>query len=220
MSINYMPGDNTIHLIKAELRSLEGAKPPPIKCYFNPATITIDKQVPWQEHKNSEDDLPSLEFTSGAAKTLNVELLFDMFEAKGDVYETYVTQLEDLVLMDPELKRPPMCVFSWGKMRAFQGVVEDLNVKYTLFLPDGTPCRATVGVKMKELKTFWNKKSAGADKHHNGTQAKGVIAPAGQRIDHTADAVGDKSYRDTASRNGIDDPANPPSQIYRGPNRT
>jgi NADP-dependent 3-hydroxy acid dehydrogenase YdfG len=73
-----------------QLRAEEGPKTN-IECYFNPSTITIDKQVPWQEHKNSEDDLPSLEFTSGAAKLLNVELLFDMFEARGDVYETYDT---------------------------------------------------------------------------------------------------------------------------------
>src|SRR5262249_24103272 len=172
-----------------------------------------------QEHKNTEDDLPSLEFTSGSARSLNVELLFDMFEARGDVYETYVTLLEDLVLMDPELKRPPKCTFNWGKMKTFQGVVEDLNVKYTLFPPDGTPCRATVGVKMKELKTFWNKKSDGAAKHGNTAQAKGVVAPAGQRIDRTAEAVGDSSYRDTAHRNGIDDPANPPARIIQGPQR-
>ena len=218
MSISYLPGDNSIPLLKAELRAEEGPRTR-IECYFNPSTITIDKQVPWQEHKNSEDDLPSLEFTAGSARQLNVELLFDMFEDKGDVYESYVTFLEDLVLVDHELKRPPMCTFNWGKMKTFKGVVEDLNVKYTLFLPDGTPCRATVGVKMKELKTFFNKKSSGASKHSGGADAKGVVAPAGQRIDRTADAVGDENWRDTAQRNGIDDPANVPSQIIQGPRR-
>lgn len=29
---------------------------------FNPKDLTIDKPVPWQKHKNTEGDAPTLEF--------------------------------------------------------------------------------------------------------------------------------------------------------------
>lgn len=156
---NYVPGDS-LPLEKAQIAACE----PPntsIDVYFNPKEITIDKPVPWQKHKNVEGDEPTLEFTAAEPKTLACELMFDMFEERGDVYETYISQLEKLALIDDTHKRPPLCTFTWGsKMPVFKGVVESLNVKYTLFLPDGTPCRATVNLKMKQANRLLNKKEA------------------------------------------------------------
>src|SRR5437762_14231542 len=33
------------------------------------------------------------------------------------------------------------------------GFIESLTVRYTMFLPDGKPCRATANVSMKELRS-------------------------------------------------------------------
>lgn len=217
MPVNFMPGDTT-QLVKAELAATEGSKTK-VTVYFNPKEITIDKQVPWQAHKNSEGDAPTLEFTAGQGKSLNCELMFDMFEDKGDVYATYISKLEKMALIDDNLKRPPLCTFTWGSnMPVFKGVVEDLNVKYTLFLPDGTPCRATVNLKMKQSNTLLNKKeSEKAYKDEAKAKQKGTNAPAGQRMDTTANQVGDSSPRDTAARNNVDDMQNPPPGNYMGP---
>jgi hypothetical protein len=218
----FYPGD-TGTLTKAILQATEGANAGvQIEVYFNPKEITIDKQVPWQEHKNSEGDAPTLEFTAGKGKELSCELMFDMFEDKGDVYATYISQLENLALIDAELNHPPLSTFTWGSagFGTFKGVLEDLNVKYTLFLPDGTPCRATVNIKMKQAETLMNKKEAEEANKAAAAQQKGTTPPAGQRPDQTAAAVGDPSYRDTCARNGVDDPHNPPAgQTYSGPPR-
>jgi hypothetical protein len=215
----FYPGD-TGTLTRAVLQATEGANASTqINVCFNPKELTVDKQVPWQVHKNSEGDSPTLEFTAGSPKTLQVELMFDMFEDKGDVWSTYIEPLNNLALIDSDLSRPPLCTFTWGS-GVFKGVVEDLNVKYTLFLPDGTPCRATVNIKMKQAETLMNKKEADAANKAAASQQKGTTPPSGQRMDQTASAVGDSSYRDTASRNGVDDPANPPTgQTYSGPSR-
>jgi hypothetical protein len=55
-----------------------------------------------------------------------------------------------------------MCTFTWGNggMPVFKGVVASLNVKYTLFLPTGIPCRATVNLKMTQAAELLNKQQA------------------------------------------------------------
>src|SRR5215471_3006538 len=190
MSVNFMPGD-TKQLQKAEIAATEGPKTK-VTVYFNPKEITIDKKVPWQAHKNSIGDAPTLEFTAGQGKTLQCELMFDMFEDKGDVYATYISKLEKMALIDGGLKRPPLCTFTWGSnMPVFKGVVEDLNVKYTLFLPDGTPCRATASLSMKQADTLMNKdQSDKAYKDEAEAKRKGANAAPGTRGDTLANQTG------------------------------
>jgi len=118
---------------------------------YNPKEISIDKSVSWQKHKGGSDDAPTLEFSSADPKTLEVTLLFDTFASKEDVRDKYISRLEDLAKVVDELRRPPMIEFIWGSaFPVFKGVIEDLNVRYTMFLPDGTPCRATVTIHMKQ----------------------------------------------------------------------
>jgi hypothetical protein len=47
-------------------------------------------------------------------------------------------------------KRPPKVGVKWGKLPEFQGVIESVSTKYTMFLPDGTPVRATCHVTVRE----------------------------------------------------------------------
>ena len=141
-------------LVKCTLINVDESKT--IKALFNPKEISIDKQVPWQKHKSSRSDNPLMEFTGAKPASLSVELFFDTYEkAKKNVYEEYVQHLEDLTKVKigeaDEDKRPPLCIFEWGKnFPSFKGVIESLQVKYTMFLPDGTPCRATASIKMTQ----------------------------------------------------------------------
>ena len=55
--------------------------------------------------------------------------------------------------IDPSLKRPPMVSVTFEPPNgglAFRGVVSSVSTKYTMFLPDGTPVRATASVKLKQ----------------------------------------------------------------------
>jgi hypothetical protein len=88
---------------------------------------------------------------------MDFELMFDLFETKGNVHSQYIQALEQMAFIQDDLKRPPMVTVTWGSaMPAFQGVISDLSVKYTMFLPDGTPCRATVNIRMKEASHLLN----------------------------------------------------------------
>jgi len=56
-----------------------------------------------------------------------------------------------MIIDDEKMRRPPMCIFVWSKVfPAFKGVITQLSTKYTMFLPDGTPVRATVSLQMKQ----------------------------------------------------------------------
>lgn len=44
---------------------------------------------PWTKHKSAEGDAPSLEFTAAEPKTLDVELMFDLFEDDSTIQDDY-----------------------------------------------------------------------------------------------------------------------------------
>jgi len=130
------------------IRSLESRVV--VHAQFNPTEITITKSVPWQKHKNSEGDAPTLEFTAAEPKTLQAELSFDTANTGADVHDAFIAPLEALALIDPAKRRPPLVQFEWGSFPPFRGVVESVGVRYTLFLPDGTPTRATASITLRQ----------------------------------------------------------------------
>ncbi|MCC6848012.1 MAG: hypothetical protein IT294_05875 [Deltaproteobacteria bacterium] len=147
---------NALETVK--ILSLESSDPP-YAVQFNPKEITIDKSVPWQKHRKSHGDSPTLEFTTGEPKTMTMELMFDNYENSQNVHTTHIQGLEKLAAIDPTLNRPPMVHVVWGGFPSFTGVIENLSVRYTLFLEDGTPVRAICTLRMKQAATVRAKKS-------------------------------------------------------------
>jgi hypothetical protein len=130
---------------------------------FDATGITIDNNAMWTPHQNSEGDAPELEFTDGEPKTLSIELAFDGFEQKVNVHDKFVQPLEGLTAVDPDLHRPPMVSVSFPQqthLGAFTGVVSSVSTKYTMFLPDGTPCRCTTTISMKKASAASIKKQS------------------------------------------------------------
>ena len=64
------------------------------------------------------------------------------------------------VFIEPSSEAGQVAAFYWSGIPRFRGVVENLSVKYTLFLPDGTPVRATVNLRMKQAAGAMNKKES------------------------------------------------------------
>jgi len=123
------------------------------------SSMSIDDAANWTPSANSIGDAPTMEFTSGEPKTLSLELMFDSFEKRENVHDKFVQPLESLVASDPQLDRPPMVQVTWGQtLPAFKGVVSNIQTKYTMFLPDGTPVRATCNVVMKQASSASKKK--------------------------------------------------------------
>lgn len=126
-----------------------------IEAHFNPKELSIDKSIPWNKHKNPKGNVPMLEFTNAENRTLSLELLFDTSEKGMPV----IPDIEKLTKMteipgsasDDKDKHPPRVLVVWGAGLQFKGVIESLGCKYTMFLPDGSPVRATCTLKIKEV---------------------------------------------------------------------
>ena len=141
---------------KLSIFSVEGPRIV-VTAMFNPKEVQIDKTVPWTKSPQSKGDQPSLQFSAADGRAMSFELLFDGFETGTNVHATFVEPLVKLAMVqDPngadDKKRPPKVGVKWGsgKLPEFQGVIEAVSTKYTMFLPDGTPVRATCRVTIRE----------------------------------------------------------------------
>lgn len=87
-----------------------------------------------------------LEYTQAAQADLKLMLVFDGLEEKINVRRHHVHRLAALI--DTGFETPPITQLVWGS-HIFEGAVVALDVKYTMFLPDGSPCRAEVNLSMR-----------------------------------------------------------------------
>lgn len=124
-----------------------------VPAQFNPKEVAIEKSVPWQPQKKKGPN--DLEYTGGSPRSMSFELLFDGFELGASI-QGHIEGLQKLSDMDPGLKRPPKVKVIWGtateshNLPKFEAVIASLQVKYTMFSPEGLLLRATANVKFTE----------------------------------------------------------------------
>lgn len=139
---------------KLTLTSLE--TPASFTAQNNPKDVTVVKTVPWAKAKTSTGDKPEVTFTSAEGRTMSFELMFDTADANTDVQSTYIDKLMAFALVmdgngSEDKKRPPLVKVQWGTGDLhFEGVVESVDCKYTMFAADGTPVRASCKLKLTE----------------------------------------------------------------------
>jgi nucleoid-associated protein YgaU len=128
-----------------------------VECHFNPNEFTITKSNQWRAENKAGANIPDVHFTGGGPRQLQMTLIFDTYEKCTNGASVDVRQATDklLALMEAEIPqntprgqstRPPHVEVGWGKFRSFRGVITQLSQKFTLFMPDGIPVRATVQV--------------------------------------------------------------------------
>jgi hypothetical protein len=143
-------------LVKAVITNLDTNES--VECMFNPSEYTFTKTNNWAMSKTRGKNVPKLEFNGGNPTDLKVELIFDTYESRQDVRKKFTNALWQLAMVNKDKKdpktgkgKPPECEFRWGTMWSFKAVVTDINQKFTLFLPDGTPVRATVNITLRQV---------------------------------------------------------------------
>src|SRR5262249_37896057 len=108
-----------------------------------------------------------------------------------------------LARIDSELHRPPVCRLKWGTTTLFSGVLQSSTRTYTLFLPDGTPVRATMECTFMEIADS----SAKVELHSSDVAKSYVVRPGDTLMAIAAACFGDGSqWRRIADENGIEDP--------------
>lgn len=189
-----------------------------IEVMFNPTDYTNSINATWVG-----DDGMIPEFKKTTFGTLTLNLFFDTYELRADVREDNdipisgrvkkvagtkrIMELVVPTVEGKETKKPPVCLFSWGKFN-FKGVVQSVTQNFTMFMSTGIPVRAKLTVIMKPVVNA-----------HDMLKLKGVEAcrkirqvKQGERLDIiAAEELKDPFlWRKIAVLNDISDPLNFP----------
>lgn len=219
-------------LEKLEISFEGGAEP--IAALFNPNEINLSRSINWHQRRvASKGGLwawadRQQEFRSVEAETLAIELFFDSYEARSGAsisehlqvaliptnplqkpaatdVRKYTAQVAKLAEVNKELHRPPICKLQWGKFDIFAGVLTELTQKFTLFLADGTPVRATLSCRFAEYLTEAHFK---ARELHSADVTKARVARRNDTLHSLAAEEYDDPalWRPIARANGIVNP--------------
>lgn len=171
---------------------------------FNPTEYTLAKANQLAEAAIPGLQAPILQYVHGNTRTLDMDLYFDTYEEGTDV-RAATDKVYQLLLIDPSTHAPPICDIAWGTFQ-FRAVVDHVSGKFTLFLSDGTPVRATLSVTFKEFidvdALVQVQPTQSAD--HRKTR----VVKSGDRIDNIAnEEYGDPGmWRPIAEANNMDNP--------------
>jgi nucleoid-associated protein YgaU len=192
----------------------------PVIALFNPQEITITKQANWRRFPTAQTDVMRAQFTHGEPAVLNVDLLFDTYEAALDV-RLFTAQIARLATVQGHgaIHRPPICRLVWGAQGVFfQGVLTALTQTFTMFLTTGTPVRARLGCTFTE----WldSRIEALLQNKQSPDVAKTRVVRRGETLSGiAADEYDDPAlWRPIARANGILDPLEvPPGTVLTIP---
>ncbi|EMS70864.1 hypothetical protein [Ruminiclostridium cellobioparum] len=126
---------------KAQIIPLDLAGAGPITVMFNPNEYTVS----FEGKYTGEND--KKQFIRTETPEFKVSLFYDTYERRRDVkLETAkITSLLDPKVPGKSTKKPPVCLFIWGKF-TYRGVLSKIDQKFTMFLEDGTPVRSLLDV--------------------------------------------------------------------------
>ena len=190
-----------------------------VEVMFNPSEYQVDKTTYWEPHRAPGLDAPEIEFTLGGSETLAMDLHFDTWEDGdgGSDVRVHTEQLRSLTLVDPDLHRPPICLFSWGGF-TFKGILERLTQRFTMFNDAGVPVRARCAVRFKQFES--GEAQLRNSPRNSADHTKRVTVKAGQTLTSIASAeYGDPmEWRRIARANDLDDPTDvPPGTVLTLP---
>jgi nucleoid-associated protein YgaU len=192
---------------KAHLEVVQPVKSPPVKIplCFNPTELQLGKQNTFAEVGIPGLMAPPIQYVRGASEKLSFDAIVDTSDEMVDVREKYVKDIRGLLDIDGRIHAPPVVKFVWESFE-FVGVLESLNVTYTLFSDSGKPVRAKLAIALKQYTTI-EEQVALAKKQSSDVEKTYVV-----RRGDTLSAIAEKAYADPAHwrviarANGIDDP--------------
>jgi len=216
----------TTPLVKATITILEGRnRGRELRVHFNPTEYAVEHGASYQETPVPGLSNPILQFVNGAAEVLTMELLFDTYTDGGgrDVSED-TRQFIDLLAIDADTHAPPRVEFKWGVF-AFRAVVEKISQRFTMFLGDGTPVRATLSVTFKQYRTISEqledprRNSADKTKQRVLGKVEGFRPTAATLWQLAAEEYGEaRFWRQIARANRVEDPRTlQPGDVLRVP---
>lgn len=145
-------------LEKAQLYSLDGDEYN-FDFMFNPNELSISRKANVNENKGAitTKGLPKVSFAYPNAAIIKINnIIIDTYEKEDKTERNVGNKIDKLTktvkfVDNKSINRPPLYLFRWGEINYLNCYVESLDYKLTLFLPDGTPVRATASISLKEV---------------------------------------------------------------------
>jgi len=202
-----------------------------IEALFNPSEISLTRSTVWEQKESvgqggSSGAAVRQEFRSVEAERFSIELFFDTYGSRSDVVTAaaasflpaslipgsqssdvrqHTDRIAKLLEEDTELHEPPVCNLRWGVFDIFTGVLTTLNQRFTLFLDDGTPVRATLTCDFVEVGTLAQARAA--ERHSSDVVKTRQVRRYDTLQSLAADEYGDPTmWRPIAIANGIVNP--------------
>jgi hypothetical protein len=175
-----------------------------IEVMFNPEEYTLNRDNNFASHAVPGLSSPLIQFAHGNLRTLDMELLFDTYEKRGDV-RLETEKFIHLMEIDPELHAPPILIVSWASLQ-FRCVLTKATQKFLLFLDDGRPVRARITASFTEFidpeheALQVKRETADFTKQHTVLQGETIISIA---FKHYSDPT---LWRPIALLNRLDNP--------------
>lgn len=119
---------------------------------FNPTEYKIQKRNNFAENKVRGLQSPPIQFDSGDSERLTVELMADTSDTLDDVRTKFIDPLREVMRKNKDKHGPPIVRLVWDR-DVFKGVIENLDVTYVLFTPEGRPLRAKLGLTLLKHQT-------------------------------------------------------------------
>ena len=144
-------------LEKALITNLDTGERLPVM--FNPEEYSLSQDNNYAQQTIPGLRSPLLQFTHGNLRTLEMELLFDTWEAHrvennttraGEDVRNLTSKVVGLLDINPDTHAPPILLVTWASL-SFTCVMARANQKFLLFSKDGTPLRARVTVSFNEF---------------------------------------------------------------------
>lgn len=187
--------------------------PKKIPLCFNPTEYQLSKQNTFQEVPIPGLNAAPIQFIRGSNEKLTFDAVVDCSDEMKDVRKQYVDALRKLLAINGDLHAPPVVKFVWGggvtddgKPREFVGVIESLNITYTLFADAGFPVRAKLAFALKQYTTVAQQREE--TKKNSPDVEKTYVVQRGDTLSAIAEqAYGDpEPWRAIAKANRIIDP--------------
>jgi hypothetical protein len=199
-----------------------------LNCLFNPTEYTVAKTNNWPAKPVVGKDVPKLDFTGGGARTMTVELMFDVFEEPNADVRQHTDKLSNMTLIDQSKKnpktkksRPPYVLFEWGENWQFKAAITSLSIRFTLFRANGVPARALASLTLTEAVDENEKPGTNPTSYAEPGMKRRMIRPRDTLAGIAYEEYGSANeWRQIALANRIDDPLSiEPGQIIAIPRR-
>jgi hypothetical protein len=124
-----------------------------LEAMFNPDSLEYTKESKWKTTTTPFSSAGVKSYGGSMPGNFKLDLTFDTSDVGESVFEAYIKFVEQLLEVnhkeDPPLPPPP-CRFKWGGFSTPLMIAIKATIKYTMFLADGTPLRATASMEFEE----------------------------------------------------------------------